>query len=119
MTVTHFDVLPALSTTRTHKRIFVVLSRTERDVALGFEVGTSVTRPFDDVFTCTFPMPEFLSVARTVIRTPPRAAAAVTADGEEDVDVAVAPDIVGAVVSRMMSSWYGVDALPSLLTNFT
>ena len=119
MTVTHFEVFPARSTTRTHKRFFVVLRRTERDVALGFEVGTLVTLPFDDVFTCTFPMPEFESLARTVIRTPPRAAAAVTADGEEEVEVAVALDMVGAVVSRMMSSWYGVEALPSLLTNFT
>ena len=81
MTVSHFEVFPARSTTRTHKRFFVVLRRTERDVALGFEVGTLVTLPFDDVFTCTVPMPEFESLARTVIRTPPREAAAVTADG--------------------------------------
>ena len=124
VTVTHFEVLPALSTTRTHSFDLVVFTFTVREVAFGLDVGTSVIWPPVDVFTCTLPMPEFLSLALTVSFAAPLAAAGRTADAEtfeEDGAVLVpdAPLMVGAVVSRMMSSWYGVDGEPKRLMNFT
>jgi hypothetical protein len=109
VTVTHFEGLPARSTTRTHSFFLVVFTRTVREVAFGLPVDTSETLPLDEDFTWTLPMPEFLSLARTVSRTPPLAAAftaaTVTAPLDADVVAPVAPVIAGAVVSRMMSSW--------------
>jgi hypothetical protein len=105
VTVTHLDAFPARSTTRTQSLFFVVFTRTVREVAFGLPVATSEILPDADDFTWTLPIPEFLSLARTVRRTPPRAAATVTAPLEDEVAAPVAPVMAGAVVSRMMSSW--------------
>ena len=67
-------------------------------------------------------MPELVSLARTVRRTPPRAAdnrmpCTVTLPDVVEVAVPVVPDITGAVVSRMMSSVFVLLCVPKRCTN--
>lgn len=105
--------------TRTCKVFEVVDTDTFAEVAFGLLSEIFVAALRELLRTSTDPRPEFLSDARTVMDAPLRFTAATVTAPPLAVPVAVAPVNVGAVVSKMMSSWYGVDAFPSLVTNFT
>ena len=105
--------------TRTCRVFAVVDTATLAELALGLLSEIFVTALRELLRTSTAPRPEFLSEARTVIEAPLRFAAAIVTGPPLAVPVAVAPVNVGAVVSKMMSSGYGVDAFPSRVTNFT
>ena len=91
--------------TRTCSVFAVVVTDTFADVAFGLLSEILVVAFRELLRTSMAPRPEFLSDARTVIDAPLRFTAAIVTVPAPAVPVAVAPENVGAVVSKMMSSW--------------
>ena len=124
VTTTQRDLLPARSTDLTHSLFAVVFTLTVCDFAFGLVAFTETVLSPADLFTSNDPMPLLESAADTRRVTPflvfaDRIDCTDTADSGTVAEAPAAELVVGAVVSRMMSSDCASDGLPSRVTNLT